>query len=194
MGAHVIGLVLVVLSACQLSYRGGAQAVSAHALAPGWLHAAPTPVITQRQPQDCGLAALAMVAGAWGRRWSVVEMAHQLRPTRRGLTLGALRDLARARDLDAYAIRGSHADLAHELGAGRPVLLGLVLPYDRQRALHHYEVAVALDPATGAVITRDPATGQLRRRSRAVLEREWLTAGHATLVVVGDRAVRQAAR
>ncbi len=126
-----------------------------------WLRAAPTPIVKQQQESDCGLAALAMVAGAWGRHWSVDELAHRIPPTARGVRLGALRDLARTRGLDAYALAASSKDLAHELRAGRPVMLGLVLPFDRGHDRSHYEVAVAMNPHDGSVITIDPATRAL---------------------------------
>jgi len=179
------------LSACQLSYTGGARPVTPAELGDGWYRAASTPVVRQRQETDCGLAALAMVAGTWGRHWSVADLDHQLPPTERGVKLGALRDLARNRGLDAYAIKGTMADLTHELSAGRPVLLGLVLPYDRSHNASHYEVAIAMNPQDGTVVTIDPASGDWRKRSQQVLDLEWKTAGFATLVVVGER---QAAR
>jgi len=179
------------LSACQLAYTGGARPVTPAELGDGWYRAAATPVVRQRQETDCGLAALAMVAGRWGRHWSVADLNHQLPPTERGVKLGALRDLARDRGLDAYAIKGTMADLTHELSAGRPVLLGLVLPYDRSHNASHYEVAIAMNPRDGTVVTIDPASGDWRKRSKQVLDLEWKTAGFATLVVVGER---QAAR
>jgi ABC-type bacteriocin/lantibiotic exporter with double-glycine peptidase domain len=185
---------LLGLVACQLSYRGGARAVTPGELGSGWYRAAATPVVRQHQETDCGLAALAMVAGPWGRHWSVADLTHQLPPTERGVKLGALRDLARTRGLEAYAIKGTARDLEHELSLGRPVLLGLLLPYDRERNASHYEVAVAMNPRDGAVVTIDPASGGWRQRSRQVLELEWKAAGYATLVVVGDReAARQGA-
>jgi ABC-type bacteriocin/lantibiotic exporter with double-glycine peptidase domain len=193
-GAALLALTfvgLVGLAACQLPYTGGARAVSPAELDTSWYRAAATPVVRQRQETDCGLAALAMVAGAWGRRWSVADLTGQLQPTERGVKLGALRDLARARGLEAYAIKGSPHDLEHELALGRPVVLGLLLPFDRGHNASHYEVAVALNPRDGTVVTIDPASGEWRRRSQQVLELEWKPAGFATLVVVGDR---QAAR
>src|SRR6476619_849652 len=84
---------LVGLTARQLPYTGGARAVAPGDLGAGWYSAAATPVVRQQQETDCGLAALAMVAGAWGRRWSVADLTRQLPPTERGVKLGALRDL-----------------------------------------------------------------------------------------------------
>jgi ATP-binding cassette subfamily B protein RaxB len=160
-------------------------------LGDGWYRAAATPVVRQQNETDCGLAALAMVAGAWGRHWSVADLNHQLPPNERGVRLGALRDLARDRGLDAYAIQGTPADLAHELSARRPVVLGLILPYDRNHNASHYEVAIAMNPRDGAVVTIDPASGEWRQRSRQVLDLEWKTAGFATLVVTGDRQAQR---
>jgi hypothetical protein len=66
-------------------------------------------------------------------------------------------------------------------------LLGLMLPFDRSHNASHYEVAVALRPSDGAIVTIDPASGQWRQRTRQVLDVEWKPAGYATLVVVADR-------
>ena len=181
-------IALLGLVGCQLSYHGGAKPVSPSELGSGWYRAAATPVVRQHQQTDCGLAALAMVAGTWGRHWSVDDLNHQLPPTDRGVKLGALRDLAKARGLEAYAIEGTAKDLAHELSLGRPVVLGLMLPYDRGHNVSHYEVAVAMKPTDGTVVTIDPASGQWRQRTKAVLDLEWKSAGYATLVVVGDRS------
>jgi ABC-type bacteriocin/lantibiotic exporter with double-glycine peptidase domain len=180
-------IAFVGVAACQLPYTGGARAVAPSELGGGWYRAAATPVVRQHHETDCGLAALAMVAGAWGRRWSVADLNSQLPPTERGVKLGALRDLARARGLDAYTIRGNPHDLEHELSLGRPVVLGLVLPFDRSHNASHYEVAIAINPRDGTVITIDPASGAWQRRSQQVLDIEWKPAGFATLVVVGDR-------
>jgi len=185
--AHLASLVVLAgLTACQLPYAGGARAVNPTTLGAGWYRAAATPVVRQHQETDCGLAALAMVAGTWGRAWSVDDLNRQLPPTDKGVKLGALRDLARARGLEAYAIKGTTKDLERELQAGRPVVLGLILPYDQGHNASHYEVAVAINPRDGAVVTIDPASGDWRQRSSKVLELEWKTAGFATLVVVGD--------
>jgi ABC-type bacteriocin/lantibiotic exporter with double-glycine peptidase domain len=178
------------LSACRLSYKGGATTVGSAELSTNenLLVASPTPVVKQKTQADCGLAALAMVAGAWGHTWSVDDLARKVPPSKNGVKLKRLRDYARERGLDAYAVKGTFVDLENELRAGRPVVLGLVLPYDQNNNLNHYEVAVAIDPRDHTVITRDPATGELMRRVKKVLDLEWKTAGYATLVVVGDRS------
>ncbi len=184
--ARVVALVGL-FAACTIPYRGGARAVQPAQLDDGWLRAAPTPTIKQHQQTDCGLAALAMIGGAWGRSWTVDELAQRLPPTAHGLKLRALRDVARERGLEAYAIQGTRDDLKKELAQGRPVLLGLMLPHDRKRNRSHFEVAIALDPRDGTVVTIDPASGQWMKRSPKVLDIEWKAASYATLVVVGDK-------
>jgi ABC-type bacteriocin/lantibiotic exporter with double-glycine peptidase domain len=175
------------LAGCQLPYTGGAKPVQPSQIGADWYRAAATPVVRQHHEADCGLAALAMVAGTWGHTWSVDDLDRQLPPGDRGVKLGALRDLARARGLEAYAIAGTPHDLEHELGLGRPVVLGLILPYDQNHNAGHYEVAIAIHPRDGTVVTIDPATGSWRERSAKVLDLEWKTAGFAALIVTGDR-------
>lgn len=187
--AAVLAIVMTLVG-CRLSYTGGATTMKSHEVPSSWLQAAPTPVVVQAQRQDCGLAALAMVAGAWGRHWTVQDLAHHLPPGTKGVQLGKLRDFAREHGLVAYAVKGSFDDLRKELAAGRPVLLGLVLPFDQNNNLNHYEVAVAMNPADGTVVTRDPATGELMKRQKKVLDLEWKHAGYATLVVVGTTDAR----
>lgn len=191
--AALFVIALLGATGCQLSYTGGARPVAPSALGSEWHRAAATPVVRQHQQTDCGLAALAMVAGAWGRAWSVADLSQQQPASERGVKLGALRDLARARGLEAYAIKATPKDLERELSAGRPVVIGLILPFEQKRATSHYEVAIAIRPRDGTVVTIDPASGQWRQRTQQVLESEWKPAGFAALVVVGDdrRAVSQ---
>lgn len=187
--ARIAIIVAMVVGAggCRLSYTGGAKAVASTSVGDdGWKRAVETPVVRQRARTDCGLAALAMMAGAWGRTWTLEELGREMSPGKRGVKLRVLRDYARERGLEAYALRGKYADLETELGAGRPVMLGLVLPFEKDRAVSHYEVAVAMG-RDGTVVTRDPATGKLMQRSREVLDGEWRKAGYAMLVVVADR-------
>jgi ABC-type bacteriocin/lantibiotic exporter with double-glycine peptidase domain len=180
------------VTACAVPYKGGARSVQPAQLDHGWVRAAPTPVIKQKQQSDCGLAALAMVAGAWGRHWTVEELSIRARPGKSGLKLKVLRDIARERGFEAYAITANREDLRRELEQGRPVLLGLVLPHDRNSNRNHFEVAIAIDPRDGTVVTIDPATGEWLKRAPKILDLEWKTAKYAALVVVADKA-KQAA-
>jgi len=191
--AAVLALVTIIAVAtgCRVPYTGGAHPVAANDSLRGYIHAAPTPVVRQHQQADCGLAALAMMAGAWGRSWNVDDLARKVPPKHSGVQLGALRDLARSGGLDAYSFEGTLDDLHHELEAGRPVLVGLLLPFEGNRFLGHYEVAIAMDPKSGEIVTLDPATGKSMRRARDALEYEWSRAKHATLVVVGPLSVQR---
>ena len=181
---------LLAATGCRLSYTGGAKPVNAAQLDNTWLRASATPVVKQKSQVDCGLAALAMVAGAWGQTWTVDDLRRDVKMSANGAKLGALRDAARARGLEAYVIAGKHEDLQRELSKGRPVMLGLQLPFEMDRALHHYEVVVAINPRDGTVVTLDPATGNYLKRTRAVLEKEWKPVGYPTLVVVGPLVAR----
>ena len=185
---RLVVLAALTLGACAVPYAGGARAVHPNQVAgPEWLRAAPTPVVRQQHAEDCGLAALAMVAGSWNRAWKVEELARDLPPGDHGVNLVALRDLARARGLEAFAVAATPADLERELAHGRPVVLGLVLPHDRNYNRSHFEVAIALNKVDGTLITLDPATGDWMRRTRKVLDVEWRPAAYAALVVVGDK-------
>jgi ABC-type bacteriocin/lantibiotic exporter with double-glycine peptidase domain len=153
----------------------------------GWIAAAPTPVVLQEGPQDCGAAALAMVAG----RWNVELSGHDsldsvaVQPSApHGARLGELRAVARAHGLSAFAVSGDRATLLHELRAGRPVVVGLLIPLGAGRARSHYEVVVAAHPGQDQFVTIDPATGW-RARAWTELDAEWLPAGRPALVVVG---------
>lgn len=187
--AALFVFLVALAGACRLPYAGGAKPVAATEIDEQWHRAAPTPVVLQQNRTDCGLAALAMVAGAWGQQWTLTELQQSLPATADGVRLGALRDYARSHGLIAYAVKGTHKDLMFELERRRPVMLGLLLPFEKNKALAHYEVAIAIDPRDGTVVTLDPATGKYMRRTRETLEREWKPSGYATLVVVGTGAV-----
>lgn len=181
-------IVALATGACTVPYAGGARPIQpAQVAGADWVRAAPTPVVRQQHAEDCGLAALAMVAGSWNRAWSVEELNRDLPPGKHGVNLVALRDLARAKGLDAFAIAATPADLERELAHGRPVIVGLVLPHDRNYNRSHYEVAIAYNPKDGTLVTLDPATGDWMRRSRKVLDVEWKPAAYAALVVTGDK-------
>jgi ABC-type bacteriocin/lantibiotic exporter with double-glycine peptidase domain len=170
-----------------ISYRGGARSIDPDRLTAeaGWIVAAPTPEIRQRAARDCGAASLAMIAGRWQVPLSFDGAIAALpAPTKQGTRLGDLRDAARALGLTAFAIAGDRETLVHEVRAGRPVIVGLILPYGGRRVLSHYEVLVAVHPVDGRFVTIDPASGW-RARSWEALDAEWRPAGRPTLVVLG---------
>jgi ABC-type bacteriocin/lantibiotic exporter with double-glycine peptidase domain len=151
----------------------------------GWVVAAPTPTVRQAGPRDCGAASLAMVAGRWQVGLSIEEATAALAgsPTE-GVRLGDLREVARAHGLKAFALAADRGTLIHELGAGRPVIVGLLIPYAPGQARRHYEVMVAAHPVDDQFVTIDPALGW-RVRGWPDLDAEWLPAGRPALVVTG---------
>jgi ABC-type bacteriocin/lantibiotic exporter with double-glycine peptidase domain len=177
------------VTAC-VSYSGGARAVDPARITSesGWIVAGPTRETRQQGSYDCGAAALAMIASRWNIPLSLANAVSALpKPTELGVPLGDLRDLARARGLTAFAIAGDRATLVHELRAGRPVIVGLNLPYNG-RTFSHYEVIVAVREADAQFVTIDPSTGW-RSRSWTDLDAEWKPAGRPTLVVLGPTAL-----
>ncbi len=184
----VIAVVFVGVAGC-VSYRGGARAIDPTRLTAerGWVVAAPTPALRQRGSHDCGAASLAMIARRWHVPLSVAGATAALPATPpQGSRLGDLRDVARSRGLQAFAIAGDHATLLHELRAGRPVIVGLVLPNGSGPAQSHYEVVVALQPADGKVVTIDPAAGWVARRW-VDFDAAWRPGGRPSLVVLGPK-------
>ena len=198
--AAVIAVALASAAGCGApTYVGGARPIDPARLTaePGWIMSGATPALRQKRVDDCGPAVLAMVAGHWQVKVSIAELVALLPPPGPlGARLGDLRDVARARGLVAFAIAGDQATLVHELRAGRPVIVGLKLPYSGRRTLPHYEVVVAAHPEAGRVVTIDPARASWRTRTWAELDAEWAPAGRPTLVVVGrapEPAVARAA-
>lgn len=179
-------MTLVGLAGCT-SYSGGARAIDPARVTTdaGWIVAASTPELRQDGSLDCGAATLAMVAERWDVTLSVADAVAALpTPSDQGVRLGDLRDAARARGLEAFAIAGDRNTLVHELRTGRPVIVGLVMPYGKGKVLHHFEVVVAVHLGDDTFVTIDPARGW-RSRSWTALDAEWAPAGRPTLVVLG---------
>ncbi len=197
---------LVGASGCA-STAGHSRAFDPDQLDPtaGWLVATPVALVAQEGSKDCGAAALAMVVGRWGVQFTLDEAVQALEATSAaapgagggagagagggggsggGVRLGDLRDLARSLGLKAFAISGERATLLHELGAGRPVIVGLHVPGGPGEARSHYEVLVGAQPADGRFVTLDPASGW-RVRDWTGLDDAWRPAGRPALVVLG---------
>ena len=186
-------LALGALAACAPAYVGDSRRIAPEQVTAGdgWVVAA-APAVRQQHADDCGAAALAMVLARWGTALDRDSIAARV-PTRPGgYRLGDLRDLARTAGMSAFAIKADRDTLTHELGAGRPVLVGLFRPYDDRRARSHYEVVVGVH-RDGRVATIDPADARWHVRSWKGLLAEWEPAGRPALVVLGarDRGVRQ---
>jgi len=197
MSSHrsVLALVATLGVAACARYTGGAHPIDPGRVAhePGWVVAPSTPTVHQHGLADCGLAALSMVAGHWQVALTLDQARKEVHaPGTSGVKLGDLRTEARAHGLLAFAVSGDESVIEHEIRAGRPVIIGLLRPYGRDRALSHYEVVVALRAAPDShgdrqVVTIDPAGGW-QVRTWTDLDAEWKPAGRPALVVLGPGA------
>jgi ABC-type bacteriocin/lantibiotic exporter with double-glycine peptidase domain len=191
----ILLLVSLGTSGCA-SYRGSARNVSQPEVAaePGWTRIEGVALVRQKGIRDCGAAALSMVLAYWEERTrhaskarADIERAEIDRALRHepgeGLSAGGLRDYARRRGHSAFVFQGSIADLKHELGAGRPVIVGVHKPLSSGEALAHYEVLIGIHPERKRVLTLDPARG-LRENDIRGFAAEWESAGRVTLVIL----------
>ena len=106
------------------------------------------PVVLQAEAAECGLACLAMVAGAHGLDTDLPTLRQRFSLSLKGVTLAEMVRMADAMQFNSRALRAEPPELAQ-------VQLPCVLHWD----LNHFVVLVALN-RDGAVI-HDPARGQL---------------------------------
>lgn len=106
------------------------------------------PVVLQAEAAECGLACLAMVAGAHGLDTDLPTLRQRFSLSLKGVTLAEMVRMADALQFNSRALRAEPRELAQ-------VQLPCVLHWD----LNHFVVLVALN-RDGAVI-HDPARGQL---------------------------------
>jgi hypothetical protein len=178
----VAGSLSLLLGGC---YTGSARSVSPLEVMrdPGWL-LVQVPYAEQREENDCGAAALAMVLRYWGEtvtREQITAAHPTLRERTRGLRAGELRDFSRARGLDAFVVKGQLDDVRSELERGRPMIVGLGKPHGRTHYAH-FEVVVGLHRDRQRVLTLDPARGW-RVNTIAGFQAEWAPARNLLLVV-----------
>jgi predicted double-glycine peptidase len=149
----------------------------------GWVVVPHMWIVTQQGDFDCGPAALEMALRRWGSFPS--PDAWRPRPGQepgRGVTAGALRDEARRAGFRSYVFEGTFDDLAAEVGAGRPVVVGLVR-LERGVRTPHFAVVVGHDPPGRRWLLADPALG-VQDVAADALEVEWARSGWVTLVVI----------
>jgi ABC-type bacteriocin/lantibiotic exporter with double-glycine peptidase domain len=148
----------------------------------GWIVVSGVAPVLQTAESDCGAAALATVLAYWGDGTTRddVMRACPVGPGG-GLVARDVRDQARVRGFSAYLLHGQITDLVHELSRGRPVIVGLVKPY-LTGDMCHYEVATAIHPERGQIVTIDPARGWCTNSLEGFLA-EWEPADRLTIVV-----------
>jgi ABC-type bacteriocin/lantibiotic exporter with double-glycine peptidase domain len=175
---------LVALAVAGLGcYTGSARTVSTARVAelardPSWRMARDVPFVAQRSDRDCGPAALAMVLAHFGAGPAPIDNNELAAGDVRA---GALRDVARARGLQAYVVAGTMKDLQTQLERGRPVLVGLAKPMSTGRALAHYEVVVGMSKQQRKIVSLDPAVG-VREYSLEGFAREWVPTRRLAIV------------
>lgn len=179
-------LAALVLAAASC-YAGEAHDVSPRRAAaleadPAWKFVRGVPFIPQREDSDCGPAALAMVLSHFGVKTSLAEVAGLSPPDKVGVRAGGLRDVARAKGMEAFVVEGNFNDLVDQLSRDRPVLVGLAKPITGGRALAHYEVVVGIDRTDKKIVTLDPSRG-FRENSLEGFAKEWVPTGRVTLIV-----------
>ena len=184
---------LALALAAPACYSGSAHAVPPNSLAalardPAWQVVPDVPFVPQRTTRDCGPAALAMVLAHFRAALPAEEDHPEL--ARGDVRAGALRDVARARGLDAYVVSGTFDDLFAQVGRGRPVVVGLAKPmaFTAGRSLAHYEVVVGLNRARRLILSLDPANG-LRENTFEGFAREWAPTRQVTIVFLPRASV-----
>jgi len=148
----------------------------------GWTLLDAVPFVEQHSGEDCGAASLSMVLAHWGVDAPAETLAQECAVAGEpGLRASALRDAARRRGLSAYLFAGRVADLEHELGRGRPVVVGL-LRSEGLLSATHFEVVVGVHPRAQRIAALDPAVG-LVADALPAFAGEWAATEGVTLVV-----------
>jgi ABC-type bacteriocin/lantibiotic exporter with double-glycine peptidase domain len=183
-GLFVPAAALVAVAGC---YTGSARDVSASERLEAtrdasWLVVDDVPFVAQHADGDCGPAALAMVLAHFGVEVAPGEITAREAAGALGVRAGTLRDVARAKGLEAFVVSGTFEDLFAQLERGRPVLVGVAKPIAVGEAKAHYEVVVGLNRRARLIRSLDPARG-LRENSLEGFAREWVPTRQVTIVV-----------
>ena len=184
-GARRLALAVILGAGCAHA-RTGDVVVAPDAR--GWLVVPHMTLVAQRGDTDCGPAALTMALG----RWSAAPSPDAWQPRAGepaaddGVTAGALRDEARREGFQSYVFEGTFEDLGAEIGAGHPVIVGLVR-LRGHTATPHFAVVVGRDTSARRWLVADPAEG-VQMITRAALEAEWARGGRVTLVLAPKAA------
>ncbi len=118
---------------------------------PGGARRGATPIILQTEAAECGLACLAMVAGAHGLETDLPTLRQRFSLSLKGVTLADMVRMAEAMQLNSRALRAELDELPQ-------VQLPCVLHWD----LNHFVVLVSL--RGGTAVIHDPGRGMRRIR------------------------------
>lgn len=189
----LLACVALLHASCVSGYRGPAVDTSPRELqaecGPTAIH--DVELVEQQGRDDCGAAALAMVLSYWQIETCCDDVRAACPPEPGvGITAKALRDHSRELGLPAYLVHGELADLEHEIGCGRPVLVGLAQLYS-DLAYTHYAVVVGINLPNDRVVTLDPARGWQKYTVRGFLD-EWEPIGRPAMVFLGPSTTASA--
>jgi ABC-type bacteriocin/lantibiotic exporter with double-glycine peptidase domain len=173
-------LAAALLAGC---YTGAGRPFAPTAFAqPGWVSVTSVPVLRQQGERDCGAAVVAMLLGYWGLPAIEADVrAASGVPPDHGLRADFLRGYLRARGLAAFLFEGTFRDFEHELGGGRPVVVGVLRPFSKN-SFAHYQLVVGMNRTRSEVVVIDPADGW-RVYSFAGFVREWQPTHFLTMAV-----------
>jgi ABC-type bacteriocin/lantibiotic exporter with double-glycine peptidase domain len=157
LGSRICLATLALLGGCGSS--SGALVPQRVRQEPGWLLAPGVRAFSQQGARDCGATALASVLNRWEPALPLEEIRRLVGPPDgEGVEAARLRTVALGRGLRAFLIIGSLADLGRELGAGRPVLVGVVRARWGQ-TVAHYQVITGVHTGRALVLAADPERG-----------------------------------
>jgi ABC-type bacteriocin/lantibiotic exporter with double-glycine peptidase domain len=151
---------------------------------PGWTVVRDVKLVAAHGESDCGAAALAMVLAHWQPQTPAEDLRRAIGEpdAAEGFQAGHLRDVARDRGLKAFLIQGTVADLEHEILAGRPVIVGVVVTRFG-RAYKHFQVVTGINRARDQVLIADPR-GWWSPVDVNTLKTEWEPSRQLALVVL----------
>ncbi len=150
----------------------------------------------KQETDGCGAASIAMVMQYWQRQLGRPEnsksesasILHALysKPAH-GIRASDMVRYFQQNGYRAFEYTGDWADLAQQLGKGRPLIAALKAGPGGSL---HYLVVVGVDTDRRLVLVNDPAQRKLLKEERSRFEREWKGAGNWTLLAVPDAQPR----
>ncbi len=180
MPRFILGAVVSLLLLCIGAFAAGASEI--------WLD---VPFVKQEK-DGCGAASIAMIMQYWQRQLGQSEnrisesasILHALysKPDH-GIRASEMVRYFQQNGYRAFAYTGDWADLADQLGKGRPLIAALKAGPGGSL---HYLVVAGVDPDHQLVLMNDPAQRKLLKEERSRFEQEWKGAGNWTLLAVPD--------
>jgi ABC-type bacteriocin/lantibiotic exporter with double-glycine peptidase domain len=142
-------------------------------------------------PEGCGSASISMVMQYWAKKEGHADtpfsdvrkiQAELFSPKLGGITTSSMKQYFLESGYRVFAFRGEWADLAHHIGLGRPLIVGLQA--SGPLGPLHYVVVVGIDSARGFLFVNDPAQQKMQRLSRQGFESEWSHTQNWTLLAL----------